>query len=873
MSLSTFRPSFRRPRRKSRYLSVVGAAVLLLGLAVPGTASADPTPTPTPPSGGEARSKLSVITTGKVAETARRKPFSQEELRKRALERAVRERQYSYVDAETVGADTATGPVHPLVAGDDLPTTPRAKDVSECLDSGSGDTPVGRVVNRGLYCARYTIGSVFWEVDPASGQPIKIKGLTKIDVEFLAYGSRQTRAARIFFRVVPDSAAYVWAVTDVREAQSQHFMVDVGCVAGEIGEDDRCILRGGPLTRTYKEWNDGVDWEYWTIESKKPTLDESTVDYMWGHEWHASFQNDYLRDKYKLLTPAFTPNRSLRCDSATYFANQGEACIFSDVVPHLNYSTKGPEAGVAKHIRKAQDTPNDTYPRKDGPKEIPGKFINGDVFPPALHRISKDDPRAKANTLAKDQACANRGPFAGRGLPPELQPKRLRDGVPADEVEDCDEYPFRSTREGAGQRDAAGNLTWNFSVQAVNYSQNRSAGGALPGYYNSDRILLEYDGFYVNITDDPPGGPPGPGGGVEVDAGPPVEGDEGRTVLLSGSSSEFDEGGLTWTVEPGEDVDPGTTCTFADPTAARTSISCTDDGTFVLTLTFDDDAQVPVSDSTLLTLHNVAPQVHEPAPQAVSVAATAGLGIVTPKPWQLFRVGDPVTLTTTFTDPGANDTHTCSAQWDDGQTESYPSTGYTCQRSHTYTHAGMYTIKPGIADDDAGIADPLSVMVVVYDPAAGVAHGNGWLDAPGSVGFNFTSSYPTKAFTVPNGGVSFSLPPRGDLNLRAHQHLEWLVVTPDGKIAIKGTAERIPGQNVGFVLYGYYGCPAGQTTGCQPGPHRLRMVVWDSTTYGAIPEGVPAMYDNRSGNSFDVDEANPQNINQGMIQIQHPPIG
>jgi hypothetical protein len=100
-----------------------------------------------------------------------------------------------------------------------------------------------------------------------------------------------------------------------------------------------------------------------------------------------------------------------------------------------------------------------------------------------------------------------------------------------------------------------------------------------------------------------------------------------------------------------------------------------------------------------------------------------------------------------------------------------------------------------------------------------------------------------------------------------------MVVAPDGKIAIKGTAERIPGQNVGFVLYGYYGCPAGQTIGCQPGPHRLRTVVWDTTAFGPIPEGVPAIYDNRAGRSFDVDRAEPQNIAQGVILIQHPPIG
>jgi hypothetical protein len=36
------------------------------------------------------------------------------------------------------------------------------------------------------------------------------------------------------------------------------------------------------------------------------------------------------------------------------------------------------------------------------------------------------------------------------------------------------------------------------------------------------------------------------------------------------------------------------------------------------------------------------------------------------------------------------------------------------------------------------------------------------------------------------------------------------------------------------------------------------MAVWDSAAYGNVPDGVPAIYDNRGGASFDVDAANPQ---------------
>lgn len=374
----------------------------------------------------------------------------------------------------------------------------------------------------------------------------------------------------------------------------------------------------------------------------------------------------------------------------------------------------------------------------------------------------------------------------------------------------------------------------------------------------------------VGGNPNPPDSPP------VVDAGPDVTGFEGDQAALHGTATDPEHDQLTihWTYATGPDVDPGTQCFFGDPTAADTTIRCTDDGTITVTLNaadaYHDDPSV---DTATARLSNVAPIIRRNAGPAVRPNADPVLGIVAPRPWQLFRVGDPVTLTTNYVDPGSNDTQSCAVVWDDGTTSSSAGTGTVCSATHRYTHAGMYTIRPTITDDDGGVSDATNVMVVVYDPAAGVAQGNGWLNQSGNGGFDFTSSYPLRSATVPDGAVTFALPPALNLNLRNHQHLEWLVVTPDGKIAVKGTAERVPGQNVGFVLYGYYGCPSGVTSGCQPGPSRLRMVVWDVTANGPIPDGVPAIYDNRAGHSFDVDAADPQTIAQGTILIQHPPIG
>src|SRR6266516_4117364 len=254
------------------------------------------------------------------------------------------------------------------------------------------------------------------------------------------------------------------------------------------------------------------------------------------------------------------------------------------------------------------------------------------------------------------------------------------------------------------------------------------------------------------------------------------------------------------------------------------------------------------------------------ASMSASTPADPAPSVVAAEPWRLVRVGDPVTVTTEFTDPGANDTHTCDIDWDDGARAPGPAPGDVCGGTHAYRHAGMYTIRSVVTDDDGGVLRVPGVLVVVYDPAAGAARGNGRLKPGQAGGFDFTARYPLRSATVPEGDVSFALPSRLNLDLRNHQHLDWLVVTPDGKIAIKGTAESAPGHKVGFLLYGYHGCPAGQRDGCQPGPDRLRMVVWDHTN-GPVPPGISPLYDDRPGMPFDIDQADPLAIDQGAILI------
>jgi len=478
-------------------------------------------------------------------------------------------------------------------------------------------------------------------------------------------------------------------------------------------------------------------------------------------------------------------------------------------------------------FEQAQDDPDSTDPPKDGHKDIPGKYI-GVLDDRALTRIDTSSQTYTNNRAEVAKACA-----------PITPPTDM-------ERPECDEYPFASTAQGAASP------IWDFSVKYVPGTQNGSAGNGLMAFYRDDRILYDRDAFYVEIRDQE--GDQGSDAPV-VKVVPEVFGNEGEAVPLAaqvyGPASS-----VHWTFTPLENVDAGADCSFNSTSIQAPTITCTDDGVFQATITVDDGVHAPVSANVRVNLHNVAPKVK----------------ITSPRPWDLFRVGEPITVVAPIDDPGANDTHSCQYGWDDGNgwAPVFDTPYHNCETVHSFAHAGMYTLDLFVADDDGGTGAIEPVMIVVYDPNAGTLNIDGSMaTAAGALAANpsvtgqtwvhYTGAYPLGGDTP--YGQSKAWVENTDFRMEPST-MEWLVVTPDGKVASRGTGTVAGQSGYTWVLYGWDACDSSNRPACRDiGTDEIRLLVFRSV-------GGQIVYDSQPGSrEFDVDRIAPRTMTSGAVQI------
>ncbi|MEV5321712.1 NucA/NucB deoxyribonuclease domain-containing protein [Streptomyces sp. NPDC052687] len=220
-------------------------------------------------------------------------------------------------------------------------------------------------------------------------------------------------------------------------------------------------MSSNPFTTNVGDWRD--EYIAYGLESDRGsgTGPDDIATCVYEHRWKVTGGG--------VTTPwSDGPDNGVRFDSSKSLGSKyyDAGVIFDRVTPVFSYDrAQNDTAGVANHIYDALYKPQTTYPTKPG-KVIPGDIWNGNWRP--LHRNWANYDAAAAEVARKNLNAKN---AACRGL---SRP---------DDTYQCDEFPFASTKEGAGAGDG------NFSVRYVPGTENSKAGSELADWYGSDRIL------------------------------------------------------------------------------------------------------------------------------------------------------------------------------------------------------------------------------------------------------------------------------------------------------------------------------------------------------------------------------------------------
>jgi uncharacterized repeat protein (TIGR01451 family) len=177
-----------------------------------------------------------------------------------------------------------------------------------------------------------------------------------------------------------------------------------------------------------------------------------------------------------------------------------------------------------------------------------------------------------------------------------------------------------------------------------------------------------------------------------VDAGPDQTASEGSPVSFAGSFNDLERLSAP---RAGEAIH----WDFGDGASASGVLTPThtyaDNGVYTVTLTVTDTLGAAGQDTLRVTVENAPPSLGPLSDQTL--------------------VEDTLlTVSVTYTDPGAADTHTAQIDWGDGTVTAGavdPLTGVV-SGSHIYATPGSYTLTITITDDDGGV-DSLSVTVTV----------------------------------------------------------------------------------------------------------------------------------------------------------------
>ena len=181
-----------------------------------------------------------------------------------------------------------------------------------------------------------------------------------------------------------------------------------------------------------------------------------------------------------------------------------------------------------------------------------------------------------------------------------------------------------------------------------------------------------------------------------ADAGEDQSVDEGQDLVLHGTVGDpglgflpFADLDIVWDLGDGTLVTGTLTVTHA----------YVDNGVYTVTLTATDGEGGVGVDTLLVTVANIAPIMEEISDQNLTL-------------------GDVLSITVVYIDPGVLDTQTVAIDWGDGLTETFDlaAGGSSFELNHNYLESGVFTVTVMITDKDGGFSE--QTFTVTVEPAA-----------------------------------------------------------------------------------------------------------------------------------------------------------
>ncbi len=276
---------------------------------------------------------------------------------------------------------------------------------------------------------------------------------------------------------------------------------------------------------------------------------------------------------------------------------------------------------------------------------------------------------------------------------------------------------------------------------------------------------------------------------------------EGSLVVATVSASDVDADALsyTWSVTKN-----------GLPYATSPSFTPDDDGTYVVSVSVSD-GNASTADAKSVSVSNVDPVI-----ASVSGPATS------------LTLGSTATISLSYSDAGAADTHSATFTWGDTTTSAATCAAGVCTTTHTYAAAGIYTVGITLADDDGGTAASSFQSVIVTDANAGYVTSGGWIDTPAGKGtFMANAQYMKSGLS---GTARFDV---GSSTFTATS-FEWLVVS-GSTATMKGTGTIDKAGAYAFVITVNDATP--DKFGIRIWNPLTNTVVFDTTTPQALAGG------------------------------------